>query len=108
MECEVKTVSYRLSDTENRSVVAKGEGGGMEWEVGVSICKLLYIEWMCGCVKKVLLCSTGNYSQYPVINHNGKEYKDFPGGSVVKNPPRKARGTGLTPGPGRSHMLRTS
>ena len=23
---------------------------------------------------KVLLCSTGNYIQYPVINHNGKEY----------------------------------
>ena len=24
---------------------------------------------------KVLMCSTGNYTQYPVINHNGKEYK---------------------------------
>ena len=24
---------------------------------------------------KVLLYSTGNYIQYPVINHNGKEYK---------------------------------
>ena len=24
---------------------------------------------------KVLLYSTGNYSQYPVINHNGKEYE---------------------------------
>ena len=33
-------------------MVAKGEGGGMEWEVGVSICKLLYIEWMCVCVKQ--------------------------------------------------------
>ena len=22
---------------------------------------------------KVLLCSTGNYIQYPVINHNGKD-----------------------------------
>ena len=29
-------------------VVAKGEGvgEGMEWEVGVSKCKLLYIEWI--------------------------------------------------------------
>ena len=26
----------------------------------------------------------------------------FPGGSVVKNPPVNAGGTGLTPGPGRS------
>ena len=24
---------------------------------------------------KVQLYSTGNYSRYPVINHNGKEYK---------------------------------
>ena len=32
---------------ENRFVVAKGEGGGgMEWELGVSRCKLLYIEWI--------------------------------------------------------------
>ena len=45
--------------------------GGMEWEVGVSRCKLLYTEW----INKVLLYSTGNYIQYPVINCNGKEYK---------------------------------
>ena len=30
-----------------------------------------YIEW----INKVLLYSTGNYIQHPVINHNGKEYK---------------------------------
>ena len=55
-------------------MVAKGEefGGGMECEFGVSRCKLLYIE----CINnKVLPYSTGNYVQYPVINHNGKEYK---------------------------------
>ena len=55
-------------------MVAKGEesGGGIEWKVGVSICKLLYIE----CINnKVLLYSTENYIQYPVINHNGKEYE---------------------------------
>ena len=45
--------------------------GGIEWEVGISRCKLLYIEWI---NNKVLLYSTGNYIQYPVINHNGKEY----------------------------------
>ena len=49
-----------------------GAGGGMEWEVGVSRCKLLYIEQI---NNKVLLYSTGNYIQYPVINHNGKEYE---------------------------------
>ena len=35
-------------------------------------CKLLYIEWISN---KVLLHSTGHYVQYPVINHNGKEYE---------------------------------
>ena len=54
-------------------VVAKREGvvGGMDWEVGVSRCKLLYIEWI---NNKVLLYSTENYIQYPMINHNGTEY----------------------------------
>ena len=28
----------------------------------------------------------------------------FPGGSVVKNPPANAGGTGSIPGPGRSYM----
>ena len=33
---------------------------------------------------------------------------DFPGGAVVKNPPANARDTGSSPGPGRSHMLRSN
>ena len=44
----------------------------MEWEFGMSRCKLLYIGRI---NNKVLLYSTGNYSQYPVINHHGKEYE---------------------------------
>ena len=44
----------------------------MEWEFGVSRCKLLHLEWI---NNKVLIYSTGNYSQYPVINQYGKEYK---------------------------------
>ena len=61
------------SQTEDRLVVAKGAGGGggMEWDFGVSRCKLLHIEWI---NNKVLLYSSGNYIQYPKINHNGKEY----------------------------------
>ena len=46
--------------------------GGTDWEFGISRYKLLYIEWI---NNKVLLCGTGNYIQYPVINHNGKEYE---------------------------------
>ena len=32
----------------------------------------------------------------------------FPGGAVVKNPPANAGDTGLSPGPGRSHMPRSN
>ena len=60
----------------NRLVVAKGEGrgggGGVDREFGISRGKLLYIEWI---NNKVLLYTTGNYVQYPVIKHNGKEYE---------------------------------
>ena len=52
-----------------------GSGGGVDWEFGINKCKLLYTNWI---NNKALLCSTGNYIQYPVINHNGKEYeKEF-------------------------------
>ena len=51
----------------------RGGGGGIDWEFGISRCKLLYIEWI---NNKVLLYSPGNYLQYRVINHNGKE-KNF-------------------------------
>ena len=44
----------------------------MDWEFGISRCKLLYIEWI---HSKVLLYSTGDYIQYSVINHTGKEYE---------------------------------
>ena len=33
---------------------------------------------------------------------------DFPGGAVVKNPPANAGDMGLSPGPGRSHMLQSN
>ena len=42
--------------------------GGKDWKFGVSI--LLYIRWR---NNKVLLYSTGNCIQHPVINQNGKK-----------------------------------
>ena len=53
---------------------------GEQWErwigilglVEADLCRYSYIEWM---NNKVLLYSTGDYSQYPVINNNGKECK---------------------------------
>ena len=41
----------------------------MDWEFGVSRCKLLHLEWT---DNKVY--STGSYIQSPEINQNGKEY----------------------------------
>ena len=49
-----------------------GGRGGKDWELGISRSKLLYIGWI---NNQVLLYSTGNCIQYPVINHNGKEYE---------------------------------
>ena len=49
-----------------------GGRGGKDWEFGVSRCKLVCIEWR---NTKVLLSGTGNYIQYPVIGHNGKDKK---------------------------------
>ena len=34
--------------------------------------------------------------------------RDFPGGTVVKNPPANTQDTGSSPGPGRSHMPRSN
>ena len=43
-----------------------GSGGWMDWEFGISGCKLLYREWI---NNKALLYSV----VHSVINHNGKE-----------------------------------
>ena len=37
-----------------------------------------------------------------------KNFSGLPGGVVVKNPPANAGDTGSSPGPGRSHMLRSN
>ena len=49
----------------------EGVWGRTEQDVGVSRCKLLYMEWI---NKKVLVFSTGNYIQYRGLNHHGREY----------------------------------
>ena len=56
----------------HREQNAGHQGEGTDWKFGVNRCKLIYRE----CINnKVLLYSTGNYIQYPVINHIGKEYE---------------------------------
>ena len=70
-----KTKKKKTSDRdiENRLMVAKGEGrgSGMTREFGVSRCKPLHLEWI---KNKALLYSTGNYTQSPGTDHDGKEY----------------------------------
>ena len=70
MNLSVKKI--RLRQTE-QTCGCQGGGRvqvGMDREFGVSRCRVLYIIlWI---DNKVLLWSTGNYIQYPVINHNGK------------------------------------
>ena len=60
-------------DIEKRLVAAKREevGREMEWDVGITRYKFLYVEQI---NNKVLLYSTENYMQYPMINHNENEY----------------------------------
>ena len=50
-------------------MVAKEERarGGMEWEAGVSRCKLLCTEWI---KNEILLYSTENCFQHPMINYS--------------------------------------
>jgi len=59
----------RLTDMENRFVLVRKERGGegINEEVRISRHKLLYKTQI---NNKVLLCNTGNYIQYPVVNHN--------------------------------------
>ena len=64
----------RLTDKENRLVVAKGHEvwHGMDLEFGVGRCKLLHLEWIS---QEVLLYSEGNSIQSLGIDHDGKQYK---------------------------------
>ena len=44
----------------------------MDWKFGISKCKLVSVGWI---NNKVLPFGTGNYIQYPMINHNGKDHE---------------------------------
>ena len=54
----------------HREQTCSCQGSGMDWEFGIHRCKLVYI----GCINKGLLYGTGDYIEYPEIDHNGKEY----------------------------------
>ena len=60
------------SQTESIDLGWPREAGGGCCEFGVSRCELVYIGWI---NNKVPLYSPGDYMQYLVTNHNGKQYK---------------------------------
>ena len=57
-------------DMEERLVFAMGEwgGSGIDWDSGVSKCKLLHLEWM---GNGIWLYRTGNYIQSFVMHQDG-------------------------------------
>ena len=58
---EKQTHQHREQTWEPRA----GVWGGVDWEFGVTGCKLTQVGWI---NNSVLLFSTGNYTQCPVIN----------------------------------------
>ena len=67
---KLPTNRNRLIDIENKLVIEKGEG--YELKVWVSRRKLFYIEWISN---RTCCLAQETIFQYPVINHNGKEYE---------------------------------
>ena len=79
--CGIQTmtqISWSVKQTQTHrhrgqicSCQGQGGRGGVEREFGISRCTLLqYKEWI---NNQAPLYGTGNYIQYPVISHNGKE-----------------------------------
>ena len=65
----------RLTDTENKLMVPEEERGSGKEKLGLCNCSSRY---KLLCIKQinnnVLLHTTANYIQYPVINYNEKEH----------------------------------
>ena len=74
VQMNLPTNKNRLTDMENRLVIATGGNGGngMEREFVVSRCKLLHLEWISN---EVLPHSTENYIQSLVLEHDGRKHE---------------------------------
>ena len=62
-------------------------------------------------IRQMQIKTTMRYHLKPVrmaIIKKSTNNRDFPGGTVVKNPPAKAGDTGSSLSPGRSHMLQSN
>ena len=78
--------------------------GSFFTEIGKLILKII---WKFTGPKRVKTIKTKlEDSHFPILKLTTK--RDSPGGTVVKNLPTNAGDTGSSPGPGRSHMLRSN
>ena len=78
---------------------------------GDSCARLIFENHQAGQIKQVSRRFgpwTTNLNRHTSISFYILKIMDFPGGSVVKNPPANAGDTGSSPGPGRSHMQQSS
>ena len=57
---------------------------------------------------KLFAPSLGSHSTFFLVRNNNSLFWDFPDGTVVENLPASAGDTASSPGPGRSHMLRSN
>ena len=101
-----RETDYNISNNNNTiEALKKMFRGGVDRQFGIQRCKLAYTELT---DNKVLIYSSGNYIQYPVINHTHTHthvYRASQVALVVKNSPANAgdiRDTGFIPGLGRS------
>ena len=67
----LSTKQTQIVAMESRQVFARkeGRGSGMDGGFGLSICKLLHLEWICN---GILLYGTGNYVQSLGLEHSGR------------------------------------
>ena len=71
VQINLSTKQKKIHRQQESCVCQRGrEGSGIDWEFGVNRCKLLHLEWI---DNKVLLYSTGNYIQSPVMENDDKK-----------------------------------
>ena len=65
---------------------------------------------LCCCSMKAATDNTSmnRHGCVPITLYLETKFRDFPGGTMVKNPPANAGETGSSPGPGRSHVSRSN
>ena len=59
-------------------------------------------------IQSLYIADRADVNKFMVCSFKTDTDRDFPGSAVVKNPPANAGDTGLSPGPGRSHMLQSN